>query len=320
MHLLHLQQQFCRGKDFAVIGGSSATNFLDASRKHAFMGAYFLPGLITESRDRKQKEAAAAFVVGEECGNVEALCQTFLKRGQVTFSQRGKAREKKKKVEEREEKKKKKKGSKLLLLPGRTEAGGASEERQRTAGAAAERRRRRGPVPEPRTAGCGRRGCDRGAAAPRGPPAAIFISRFPFPRAGWGREERAGGRVRAPSAPRCSPAAAGGCEPRAAEPRISYLCGPGGRCRDLPETSPCEGADPGPALHPASLNGRFVWLYTGNAPKDCMIIPGGRKRRHIVASTEKEQEQEGKSFLLPLWHRYQVPVCTQAKYWFSESD
>lgn len=31
----------------------------------------------TESRDRKQKEAAAAFVVAEECGNVEALCQTF---------------------------------------------------------------------------------------------------------------------------------------------------------------------------------------------------------------------------------------------------
>lgn len=45
----------------------------------------------TESRDRKQKEAAAAFVVAEECGNVEALCQTFLKWGQVTFSQRGKA-------------------------------------------------------------------------------------------------------------------------------------------------------------------------------------------------------------------------------------
>lgn len=172
----------------------------------------------------------------------------------------------KKKVEERG--KKKKKGSKLLLLPGRTEAGRASEERQRRAGAAAERRRRRGPVPEPRTAGCGRRGCDRGAAAPRGPPAAIFISRFPFPRAGWGREERAGERVRAPSAPRCSPAAAaaGGCEPRAAEPRISYLCGPGGRCRDLPETSPCEGADPGPALHPASLNGRFVLERTHPLP------------------------------------------------------
>lgn len=45
----------------------------------------------TESRDRKQKEAAAVFVVAEECGNVEALCQTFLKWGQVTFSQRGKA-------------------------------------------------------------------------------------------------------------------------------------------------------------------------------------------------------------------------------------
>lgn len=45
----------------------------------------------TESRDRKQKEAAAAFVVAEECGNVEALCQTFLKWGQDTFSQRGKA-------------------------------------------------------------------------------------------------------------------------------------------------------------------------------------------------------------------------------------
>ena len=44
----------------------------------------------TEIRDRKQKEAAAAFVVAEECGNVEALCQTFLKWGQVTFSQRGK--------------------------------------------------------------------------------------------------------------------------------------------------------------------------------------------------------------------------------------
>lgn len=44
----------------------------------------------TESRDGKQ-EAAAAFVVAEECGNVEALCQTFLKWGQVTFSQRGKA-------------------------------------------------------------------------------------------------------------------------------------------------------------------------------------------------------------------------------------
>uniref|UniRef100_A0A8C5JPN7 Cyclin dependent kinase 6 n=2 Tax=Passeriformes TaxID=9126 RepID=A0A8C5JPN7_JUNHY len=218
----------------------------------------------TESRDRKQKEAAAAFVVGEECGNVEALCQTFLKRGQVTFSQRGKAREKKKLRRGKKKKKKKKKGSKLLLLPGRIEAGGASEQRQRSAGAAAERRRRRGPVPEPRTAGCGRRGCDRGAAAPWGPPAAIFISRFPFPRAGWGREERAGGRVRAPSAPRCRPAAAaaGGCEPRAAEPRISYLCGPGGRCRDLPETSPCEGADPGPALHPASLNGRLFDVCT----------------------------------------------------------
>lgn len=45
----------------------------------------------TESRDRKQKEAAVVFVVAEECGNVEALCQTFLKWGQVTFSQRGKA-------------------------------------------------------------------------------------------------------------------------------------------------------------------------------------------------------------------------------------
>lgn len=44
-----------------------------------------------DSRDRKQREAAAAFVVAEECGNVEALCQTFLKWGQVTFSQRGKA-------------------------------------------------------------------------------------------------------------------------------------------------------------------------------------------------------------------------------------
>lgn len=46
---------------------------------------------MTESRDRKQKEAAIVFVVAEECGNVEALCQTFLKWGQVTFSQRGKA-------------------------------------------------------------------------------------------------------------------------------------------------------------------------------------------------------------------------------------
>ncbi|XP_071416803.1 cyclin-dependent kinase 6 isoform X1 [Pithys albifrons albifrons] len=155
---------------------------------------------------------------------------------------------------------KKKKGSKLLLLPGRTEAEGTSAERQRSAGAAAAP----GPgVPEPRTAGCGWRGCGRGAAAPQGPPAAIFISRFPFPRAAWGREERAGGRVRAPSAPRCSPAAAaGGCEPRAAEPRSSYLCGPGGRCRDLPETSPCEGADPRPALHPASLNGRLFDVCT----------------------------------------------------------
>lgn len=45
----------------------------------------------TESRDRKQKEAAVVFVVAEECGNVEAVCQTFLKWGQVTFSQRGKA-------------------------------------------------------------------------------------------------------------------------------------------------------------------------------------------------------------------------------------
>lgn len=35
----------------------------------------------TESRDRKQKEAAAAFVVAEECGNVEALCQTFFEMG-----------------------------------------------------------------------------------------------------------------------------------------------------------------------------------------------------------------------------------------------
>ena len=34
---------------------------------------------------------AAAFVVAEECRKVEALCQTFLKWGQVTFSQRGKA-------------------------------------------------------------------------------------------------------------------------------------------------------------------------------------------------------------------------------------
>lgn len=46
----------------------------------------------TESRDRKEKKAAAAFVVWLECGNVEALCQTFLKRGQITFSQRGKPR------------------------------------------------------------------------------------------------------------------------------------------------------------------------------------------------------------------------------------
>lgn len=53
----------------------------------------------TESRDRKQKEAAAAFVVAEECGNVEALCQTFLKWGQVTFSQRGKATTTTKKVD-----------------------------------------------------------------------------------------------------------------------------------------------------------------------------------------------------------------------------
>lgn len=37
-----------------------------------------------------------------------------------------------------------------------------------------------------------------------------------------------------------------------------------------------------------------------------MIIPGGQERRHIVASTEKEQEQEGESFLQPLWQRYQV--------------
>ena len=44
----------------------------------------------TESRDRKQ-EAAAAFIVAEDSGKVEALCQTFLKWGQVTFSQRGKA-------------------------------------------------------------------------------------------------------------------------------------------------------------------------------------------------------------------------------------
>lgn len=45
----------------------------------------------TESRDGKQKEAAAAFVVAEECGNVEAPCQTCCKRGQVAFSRRGKA-------------------------------------------------------------------------------------------------------------------------------------------------------------------------------------------------------------------------------------
>lgn len=64
----------------------------------------------TESRDRKQKEAAAAFVVAEECGNVEALCQTFLKWGQVTFSQRGKATTTTKKKWRRGEKK-------ALLLP-----------------------------------------------------------------------------------------------------------------------------------------------------------------------------------------------------------
>ena len=45
----------------------------------------------TESRDRKQKEMAAAFAVKEECRKVEALCQRFLKWGQVTFSQHGKA-------------------------------------------------------------------------------------------------------------------------------------------------------------------------------------------------------------------------------------
>jgi hypothetical protein len=44
-----------------------------------------------DSRDRKQKEVAAAFVVAEECRKVEALCQTFWEWGQVTFSQRGKA-------------------------------------------------------------------------------------------------------------------------------------------------------------------------------------------------------------------------------------
>lgn len=37
-----------------------------------------------------------------------------------------------------------------------------------------------------------------------------------------------------------------------------------------------------------------------------MIIPGGQKQRRIVASTEKKQEQEGRSFLLPLWQRHQV--------------
>lgn len=64
----------------------------------------------TESRDRKQKEAAAAFVVAEECGNVEALCQTFLKWGQVTFSQRGKATTTTKKSGGE-------RGGKALLLP-----------------------------------------------------------------------------------------------------------------------------------------------------------------------------------------------------------
>lgn len=53
-----------------------------------------------------------------------------------------------------------------------------------------------------------------------------------------------------------------------------------------------------------------------------MIIPGGQKRRHIGARTEEEREQEGKSFLLPLWQRYQVHgiSATRAKYWFSESE
>lgn len=120
----------------------------------------------TESRDRKQKEAAAAFVVGEECGNVEALCQTFLKRGQVTFSQRGKARGKKKL---RRGKKKKKAAS---CCCSQAEQRPRERARRGTAapGAAAEQRQRRGPVPEPRTgrlqpAGLrSRRCCSPGAA------------------------------------------------------------------------------------------------------------------------------------------------------------
>lgn len=105
----------------------------------------------TESRDRKQKEAAAGFVVAEECGNVEALCQTFFetgsshiqpaweseggeeRRGKKPTPQpepmRGGGKKKERERGEKKERKKKQKGSKLLLrllLPGCREAAAGS--------------------------------------------------------------------------------------------------------------------------------------------------------------------------------------------------
>lgn len=146
----------------------------------------------TESRDRKQKEAAAAFVVGEECGNVEALCQTFLKRGQVTFSQRGKAREKKKKKKLRRGEEKKKKQ--------RARCRRRRAERGRRSGA-----ERGGRAAGPLRGGLRPRGCGRLAAAAAA--AALPGGRdFPFPRAagGGGWEARAGAERELPPAPRGS--------------------------------------------------------------------------------------------------------------------
>lgn len=140
----------------------------------------------TESRDRKQKEAAAAFVVAEECGNVEALCQTFLKWGQDTFSQRGKATTTtKKKVEER--------GGKGTAAPVSLRRSLQSRERGgRAGGRCGARRGQRAQFP----AGVGR---------PR---------RFLRCRAAVRTGERRGG------------GAAGGGGLRSLRRLLSYLCGP----------------------------------------------------------------------------------------------